>query len=86
MVVTDKVYNFTMFKKRMANLWRLYRGIRIAELDERLILFRFYHELDLRWVLDNGPWTFESCLVSMGEIWRGQRPDRVPLNTAEFWV
>ncbi|CAN0924867.1 hypothetical protein LINGRAHAP2_LOCUS34430 [Linum grandiflorum] len=31
---TDKVINFQLFKTRMADLWRSYRGIRIEELEE----------------------------------------------------
>ncbi|CAN0920097.1 hypothetical protein LINGRAHAP2_LOCUS31837 [Linum grandiflorum] len=41
----------------MADIWRPYRGIIIEELEGKLILFCFYHALDLRWVLENGPWT-----------------------------
>ncbi|CAN0875062.1 hypothetical protein LINGRAHAP2_LOCUS10613 [Linum grandiflorum] len=60
----------------MADLWRPFRGIKIEELEERLILFCFYHPLDLRWVLDNRLWTYESCLT----------PDQVPLDKADFWL
>ncbi|CAN0846668.1 hypothetical protein LINGRAHAP2_LOCUS4555 [Linum grandiflorum] len=85
-VVREKEINFNLFKNRTTDLWRPYRGMRIEELDDRLILFRFYHPLDLRWVLDNGSWTYESCLVSMNEIQAGQTPDQVSLEKAEFWI
>ncbi|CAN0893228.1 hypothetical protein LINGRAHAP2_LOCUS18034 [Linum grandiflorum] len=64
----------------MADLWRAYSGMQIEELGERLILFRFYHVLDMQWVLENRPWTYESCLVNMKEIRQGETPDQVSLE------
>ncbi|CAN0884353.1 hypothetical protein LINGRAHAP2_LOCUS14811, partial [Linum grandiflorum] len=48
--------------------------------------FVFFHILDLRWVLDNGPWTYNSWLVVMAEIKNGQLPTQVPLTESEFWI
>ncbi|CAN0916159.1 Uncharacterized protein At4g02000 [Linum grandiflorum] len=70
----------------MADLWRPYRGIQIEEVDGQRILFRFFHVLDLRWVIDNGAWTFDSWLVVMTEIKPAEIPTQVPLFEANFWV
>ncbi|CAN0885531.1 Uncharacterized protein At4g02000 [Linum grandiflorum] len=75
-----------MFRNRIADLWRPYRGIKIEELEEGRILFRFFHEIDLRWVMENSPWTYESCLIVMAAILPGQTPAQIPLNMADFWV
>ncbi|CAN0825910.1 hypothetical protein LINGRAHAP2_LOCUS534 [Linum grandiflorum] len=85
-ICTDKEVNFELFRNHMADLRRPFRGMRIEELEDHRILFRFFHMLDLRWVIDNGPWTYDSWLVAMKEIDHGVFPMEVSLHEAEFWV
>ncbi|CAN0871075.1 hypothetical protein LINGRAHAP2_LOCUS9740 [Linum grandiflorum] len=85
-ILTNKPINFVMFQNRIADIWRPYKGIQISKLEEDRILFRFFHELDLRWVLENSPWTYESCLIVMAEIQQGQVPMQISLVSTEFWV
>ena len=35
------------------------KGICIKENEPNLFLFWFYHEIDLRRVVEGGPWTFD---------------------------
>ncbi|CAN1792324.1 hypothetical protein LINPERHAP1_LOCUS19633 [Linum perenne] len=44
-----------MMKHRLAEIWRPVKGMSVRDLGNKLILFWFYHVLDLRWVIDNGP-------------------------------
>ncbi|CAN0916180.1 hypothetical protein LINGRAHAP2_LOCUS29575 [Linum grandiflorum] len=85
-VCTNNEVNFERFRNRMADLWRPFRGMRIEELEDHRILFRFFHTLDLRWVNDNGPWTYDSFLIVMTELGSGMLPMEVPLQEADFWV
>ncbi|CAN0928219.1 hypothetical protein LINGRAHAP2_LOCUS36345 [Linum grandiflorum] len=39
----------------MAIVWEPGMGMKAEELGQNLLLFRFFSELDLRWVVDNGP-------------------------------
>ncbi|CAN1243398.1 hypothetical protein LINPERPRIM_LOCUS5673 [Linum perenne] len=84
--ITSKQYNFNVMKNRMAIVWQPGRGISIEDLGNRLVLFRFYSKIDLRWVLDNGPWTFDDYLLVLHEMKEGEDPTRVPLHQAAFWV
>lgn len=45
--VTSKTLNFTVMKHRMTCLWQPGRGISITDLGGSLILFRFFHSIDL---------------------------------------
>ncbi|CAN1847889.1 hypothetical protein LINPERHAP1_LOCUS38706 [Linum perenne] len=49
----------------LANIWRPGKGVMIEELGNRLILLCFYHERDLRWVIDYGSWSFDNSLLVM---------------------
>jgi len=35
-------------KERMANLWRLMKGVMITKFDQGIFIFQFYHKLDLK--------------------------------------
>lgn len=56
--LTDKVINFPAMKNTMASLWRPRKGVRIKDLSPTLFLFQFFNEVDVKRVLDLGPWTF----------------------------
>ncbi|CAN0928220.1 hypothetical protein LINGRAHAP2_LOCUS36345 [Linum grandiflorum] len=54
-LLTTRPYNFQTLKHGMAIVWEPGMGMKAEELGQNLLLFRFFSELDLRWVVDNGP-------------------------------
>ncbi|CAN1120105.1 hypothetical protein LINPERHAP2_LOCUS12 [Linum perenne] len=89
-VLTRKQYNFNILKSRMASIWQPGRGVNIQEInsteEERMVLFRFFHAKDVKWVVENGPWTFDSNMIVLHEVQRGEHPTNVELKSTEFWV
>ncbi|CAN1783498.1 Uncharacterized protein At4g02000 [Linum perenne] len=85
-LLTDRSFNFEMMKHRLAEIWRPVKGMSVRDLGNKLILFRFYHVLDLRWVIDNGPWTHNGYLLVLHEMRDGDKPLEVSLTTADFWI
>lgn len=77
--LTDRPINFLIMKHRMASLWRPGSGLFIKDLGSKLILFRFYHHHDLRWVMDGGPWTFDNHLLVLHVL-------DAPLHSVPFWI
>ncbi|KAH9678676.1 reverse transcriptase domain-containing protein [Citrus sinensis] len=80
--LTNKVINFTAMKNTMAALWRPGKGVCIKNLSPTLFLFQFFHEIDVRRVLDSGPWTFDQHILlvhrlgmmNFGERWLRTAP------------
>ncbi|XP_016675311.2 uncharacterized protein At4g02000-like [Gossypium hirsutum] len=70
----------------MANLWHPPRGVRITNLGGRLYLFKFFHELDVYWVVNGSPWTFNSYLLIIHKLKNDEDPKLVPLIYSAFWV
>ncbi|CAN1829663.1 hypothetical protein LINPERHAP1_LOCUS32585 [Linum perenne] len=70
----------------MACLWRPGRGMEVEELGNRLVLFHFNHMIDLRRVLEMGPWVFDSSLLVLRELQRDETLYTVPLVEADLWV
>ena len=61
--LTDKVINFAAMKNTMTSLWRPGKGVCIKDLSPTLFLFQFFHEIDIHWVLESGPWTFDQHIL-----------------------
>ncbi|CAN1245105.1 hypothetical protein LINGRAPRIM_LOCUS2901 [Linum grandiflorum] len=65
--------NFNVMRVRMAKVWQPGRGVEVVDLGGQLYLFRFFHEFDIRWVVDCGPWTFDSHLLVLHELRAGEQ-------------
>ncbi|CAN1780107.1 Uncharacterized protein At4g02000 [Linum perenne] len=85
-LLTNKQYNFPAFQSRMASLWQPGRRVAIEELGNKLVLFRFNHIVDLRRVMELGPWSFDSSLLVLKEVQPGETPYTVDLTRVDFWV
>ncbi|MBA0573601.1 hypothetical protein Golob_000868 [Gossypium lobatum] len=52
-----------VMKNTMTNLWHPLRGVQISDLRGRRYLFKFFHEMDIDWVVNGTPWTFNNHLL-----------------------
>ncbi|CAN1243751.1 hypothetical protein LINPERPRIM_LOCUS5803 [Linum perenne] len=68
----------------MASIWRPGRTMEIEDIGNRLILFWFHHIIDLRRVMESGPWSFDQSLLVMRELKPGETPTKVDLRYADF--
>ncbi|GMI95765.1 hypothetical protein like AT3G31430 [Hibiscus trionum] len=84
--VTSSVIHFQSMRNTLANLWRPLGGIAISDLGNNRYLYRFYHKVDLERVYAGGPWHFNSHLLLLHKLEKGEDPMVVSLNTSPFWV
>ncbi|CAN1806018.1 hypothetical protein LINPERHAP1_LOCUS24520 [Linum perenne] len=56
----------------MENLCKLGQGITIEDRGEGLILFHFYHHLDLKSVMELSPWTFDKSILVLHAMQHGR--------------
>ncbi|KAH9726543.1 CCHC-type domain-containing protein [Citrus sinensis] len=84
--LTDKVINFPAMKNTMASLWRPGKGVYIKDLSPTLFLFQFFHEVDVKRVLDSGPWTFDQHILLVKRLEENEQPSNVPLYFTSFWI
>ncbi|MBA0877588.1 hypothetical protein Goshw_011953 [Gossypium schwendimanii] len=85
-VLTDSVVNFPSLRNTLANLWHPLKGVSITKLENKMILFRFYSEIDLMRVLDGLPWFFNRHLIVFHILAGGEEPNSIPLWHTAFWV
>ncbi|KAH9779367.1 reverse transcriptase domain-containing protein [Citrus sinensis] len=84
--LTDKVINFVAMKNTMAALWRPGKGVCIKGLSHTLFLFQFFHEIDVRRILDSGSWTFDQHILLVHRLGADEQPQNIPLFDTTFWV
>ncbi|CAN0925715.1 hypothetical protein LINGRAHAP2_LOCUS34911 [Linum grandiflorum] len=68
----------------LSKAWRPGRGVEINELEGRLLLFRCNHIIDVRRIIDDGPWSFDGHLLLTHELQEGETPIRLPLIRLPF--
>ncbi|XP_039043795.1 uncharacterized protein LOC120183083 [Hibiscus syriacus] len=73
-------------KTMLANVWHSIRGISITELDEGLFLFWLYHEVDVNQIEREGPWFFNSHMLLLHRLHRGEDPMGVELQLVDVLV
>lgn len=82
--LTDKVINFPAMKNTMAALWHPGKGICIKDLSPTLFIFQFFHEIDIRRVLESGHWMFDKHILIVKRLGELEQPHDVPLYHTFF--
>lgn len=82
--LTEKVVNFAAMKNTMASLWCLGLGVYIKELSPTLFLFHFFHEIDVRRVLESSSWTFDQYILIIRRLGIDEQLQSVPLYHTSF--
>ncbi|GJU09943.1 reverse transcriptase [Tanacetum coccineum] len=66
--------------------WRPRRSVRIQELEDGLFLAMFEHMVDMRRVLDEGPWLVERDLVILKPLDEDEQPSNMDMSKSPFWI
>lgn len=82
--MTDKNINFQAMKNLLASLWRPKEGMEIHDIGGYRFSFVFYHVMDLRKVLDGGPWSFEQNMLIYKQMTESEDPHLVSLNDVDI--
>lgn len=67
-------------------MWRPKKGVTIKEIGQGRLLCQFYHALDLKHILEGGPWAFGNHPLLVHRLKLGENPLSVPLNHIPFWA
>lgn len=84
--LTGKVINFAAMKHTMTLLWHPGKGVCIRDLFPTLFLFQFFHEIDVKRVVESGPWTFDQHILLIKRLEENEQPQNIPLFFTSFWI
>lgn len=58
----------------------------IQELSPQQFLFQFGHEVDIKRILEGGPWAYENHPLLLERVKPGEDPELVELNHISMWI
>lgn len=70
----------------MASLWRPGKGMYVKEIEPNRYLFQFYHEIDIKRVIDGSSWTFGRFQLLFVRLREGDNPRVVEIKNLDLWV
>ncbi|KAL8108439.1 hypothetical protein AgCh_024775 [Apium graveolens] len=84
--LTEKNINLLAMQNVMASIWRPKEGVEIHDIGGYRYSFVFYHVMDLKKVLEGGPWSFEQNMLIYKQQNEGEDPQGMELKEMEIWV
>lgn len=58
----------------------------MKELEPNIYIFQFYHEIDIKCVLEGSPWTFDRFQLVFERLKVGDNPRTININNIFLWV
>ena len=84
--LTTKPINWRAAKNLLCNTWKFGSDLRIIDVGEDLVQFKFTMESQVQWVLNNGPWSFDNPLLLLRQWERGMTANKVIFTHCPLWV
>ncbi|XP_074323639.1 uncharacterized protein LOC141660543 [Apium graveolens] len=84
--LTDSPIDFKAMQHKMASLSKPGKGVYVKALDRYIFIFQFYHEVDIKRVIEGSPWTFGCFQLVCERLKPGDDPRSLPINRLDIWV
>ena len=84
--LTTRTFNQRAAKALIRSVWRMGPDLRIVEVGNGLFQFKFIMESQLKWVLANGPWSFEDHPLVLRRWERGMTATSISFSSMPMWV
>nr|XP_023888271.1 uncharacterized protein LOC112000387 [Quercus suber]POE66435.1 uncharacterized protein CFP56_29282 [Quercus suber] len=83
---TMKAINIRAAKNLLQSMWKLGDDLKIIEVGEGLLQFKFVMESQLMWVWNNGPSCFDNHLLALQRWEKGMLVRNVKFTKQPFWI
>ena len=78
--------NLKAAKNILRSAWKLGSDLKIIDVGNGLLQFKFSLESQLRWVWDNGPWSFDNNILAFQRWEKGLTARTVVFKSLPMWV
>ena len=72
--LSSRSLNQRAAKNVLHSAWKMGNDLKIMDIGEGLNQFKFSIESQIKWVLDNSPWSFENQLLVLRQWEKGMTP------------
>ena len=81
-----KMVNVEAMKNVFQKIWKVFAGLYIREVGERLFIFHFDKLMDKERVIQKQPWAFNKSLLVLEEFECLSQPHEVKMKWCPFWI
>ena len=82
----SKPLNTRVAKKLFRLVWKFGQDLRITEVGDGLLQFKFSMESQLSWVMKNGPWSFDNHILLLRRWEKGMTAYTVEFPCVPIWL
>ena len=72
-----KLINFRAAKNHLRSIWKMGNDLKITDVGGRLFRFKFPMESQLKWVINNGSWSFDNHILLLRRWEKGMMAFRL---------
>nr|POF23150.1 uncharacterized protein CFP56_63612 [Quercus suber] len=85
-LLSDHHQNLRALKNILKAAWKMGSDLRIVEVGNNILQFKFGSRCQLEWVEKNGPWNFENNLLLLYRWRKGMTAKNISFPHSPFWV
>ena len=85
-LLVDRNQNQRALKNTLRSTWKMGSDLRIVEVGNNVLQFKFSSMFQLEWVERSGPWNFENNLLLLCRWRKGLSSANVVFTHAPFWI
>ncbi|XP_050282321.1 uncharacterized protein LOC126723089 isoform X7 [Quercus robur] len=84
---TTELINFRAAENHLRSAWKIEgNDLKITDVGDGLLRFKFSMESQLKWVINNGPWSFDNHILLLRRWEKGMTVFSVNFQTVPMWV
>lgn len=84
--LTKKLINLRAAKNLQRSMWKMGDDLKIVEVGDGLLQFKFMLESQLLWMWNNDPWCFDNHMLAVKRWEKGMTSRSVTFTHLPFWV
>lgn len=84
--LTARPINYRVVKNLIRSMWKLGEDLKIVDVGDGLLQFKFSMASQMQWVWNNGPWCFDNQLLALRHWEKGMTVRSVRFTHLPFWV
>ena len=82
----DRQQNLRALKSTLRSAWKMGSDLRIVEVGNDILQFKFNSNYQMEWVEKNGPWNFDNNLLLLCRWRKGLTVTNIVFSHLPFWV
>ena len=85
-LLSDRQQNLKALKSTLRSAWKMGSDLRIVEVGNNVLQFKFSSRYQMEWVERSGPWNFENNLLLLCRWRKGLSSANISFTHSPFWV